>query len=1066
MNFGNRLFASALAFAGTLLCAAPASSLYAQSAPSGFGPPPAVPQITQPVNPAQYTAMANNVRPEANAANDLGRVADSLPLNNMLLLLHRPDVQEKALENFMAQQQDPKSPNYHNWLTSQQVGEFGPAVSDINTTVNWLQAQGFTVNRVGGDGMTIDFSGNAGQVRQAFKTEVHNLKVDGVAHFANMSVPQIPAALAPAVVGIASINDFHPHTNVAPKPQYTITVGSTYALVPADLQTIYNISPLLNGTPTIDGSGQTIVLLEEEDPYNSTGNSNPDVNTFRSTFGLPTLNSVGGPTYTETHPGCTDPGNSNDGTDAEVELDIEWAGAAAPNANLVMASCGDSTTFGVLTAANNLNTANDSARLWSISYGSCEALTGATLNAAFTTTYQTAAARGVSVFVASGDQGAASCDAGDNNGSPTHATHGIGVSSWTDTAYNVSVGGTDFGDRYAGTLSTYWGSTNSATYGSALSYINEIPWDSSCAGGLVASYLGKPAYGSTDWCNTTGSGFLNIAAGSGGPSGCATGTPSTSGVVSGTCAGRTKPSFQSGMLGNPTDGVRDIPDVSLFAASGFWGHYYVFCWSNPGDGGTVCTGAPSGWSGAGGTSFASPILAGIQALVNQQNSPTGTGNPNPTYYSLAATEYGASGSSTCNSSNGNAVGTSCIFYDVTQGDIAVPCTGTHNCYLPSGTYGVLSTSNSSYTPAYGTGTGWDFATGLGTVNACNLVNGWTGTPGSLVCYTAGPAAKLVFAVEPSASYTANAPIAVKVSIEDANGNVVTTDTSTVALTLSGGTAGATLGGTVSTAAVAGVATFSNLAVNKVGTAYVLNATDGSLTGAASTPFNITVGAPATIAFALQPGTNANITAGSTIPLIAQVTDSGGNPISGDSVTLAIGNNPGSSTLSVTTNPVTTDASGNASFSNLSLNKAGTGYTLTASDATPLTATSNSFNIVAGAATQLVFTTQPANVVAPSTLNTIAVTEEDSNGNTVTSDSTTSVNFTVSACGGTALGSATMSGGVATLSPAQVFSTLRAGLTVSANDPTLSLSAISQSFNVDNASPSDLLFTDGFEACAL
>lgn len=224
----------------------------------------------------------------------------------------------------------------------------------------------------------------------------------------------------------------------------------------------------------------------------------------------------------------------------------------------------------------------------------------------------------------------------------------------------------------------------------------------------------------------------------------------------------------------------------------------------------------------------------------------------------------------------------------------------------------------------------------------------------------GPAAKLVFTVEPNSSYSSNAPITVDVSVEDVNGNVVTTDTSTVSLTLSGGTAGATLGGTTSAAAVNGVATFPNLTVDKVGTGYVLNASDGSLTGAASTSFNIT----------------------------------------------------------------------------------------------------------AGAATQLVFTTQPADVVAPSTLNTIAVTEEDASGNTVTSDSTTSVNFTVSACGGTALGSATMSGGVATLSPAQVFSTLRAGLTVSANDPALSLSAISQSFNVDNASPSDLFFIDGFETCAL
>ena len=401
---------------------------------------------------------------------------------------------------------------------------------------------------------------------------------------------------------------------------------------------------------------------------------------------------------------------------------------------------------------------------------------------------------------------------------------------------------------------------------------------------------------------------------------------------------------------------------------------------------------------------------------------------------------------------------------------------------------VVTSSTASITVAIGTNPGSSTLSGSATVNAVNGVatfsnlslnkvgtgytltaasTGLTGATSSTFNITAGTASKLVFGQQPT-NTTAGSSItpAVTVQVQDASGNVVTTDASTVSLNLSGGAAGATLGGTTSVAAVNGVATFSNLTVNKVGTSYVLNASDGSLTGAASSAFNITAGAPATIAFALEPGPNANITAGSTIPLIANVTDSSGNPVSGDSVTLAIGNNPGSSTLSVTTNPVTTDASGNATFNGLSLNKVGTGYTLTVSNATPLTATSNSFNIVAGAATQLVFTTQPASVVAPSTLNTIAVTEEDAGGNTVTSDSTTGVNFTVSACGGTALGSATMSGGVATLSPAQVFSTQHAGLTVSANDPTLSLSATSQSFNVDNASPSDLLFIDGFETCTL
>jgi subtilase family serine protease len=289
----------------------------------------------------------------------------------------------------------------------------------------------------------------------------------------------------------------------------------------------------------------------------------------------------------------------------------------------------------------------------------------------------------------------------------------------------VAVGGTDFADTYLGTASTYWNTSNTTTYGSAKSYIPEIPWNDSCASVLLASANGYTAtYGSSGFCNsTTGKAdYLTTASGSGGPSGCATGKASTSGVVSGTCAGYAKPTWQS-LVGNPSDKVRDIPDVSLFAANGVWGHYYVFCDSDTADGGAKCTGAPSGWSGAGGTSFASPIMASIQALVNEKTG-SKQGLPNPTLYSLAKTEYGSSGSSTCNSSATGGPASSCIFYDNTLGDMDVNCTGSYNCYLDGGKNGVLSTSTTSYAKAYGNTTGWDFSSGIGTVNAANLVNGW------------------------------------------------------------------------------------------------------------------------------------------------------------------------------------------------------------------------------------------------------------------------------------------------------------------------------------------------------
>jgi hypothetical protein len=113
-------------------------------------------------------------------------------------------------------------------------------------------------------------------------------------------------------------------------------------------------------------------------------------------------------------------------------------------------------------------------------------------------------------------------------------------------------------------------------------------------------------------------------------------------------------------------------------------------------------------------------MAAIQALINQRTG-SRQGNPNPSYYSLANTEYGTTGSAWCNSTLGNGVASSCIFYDVTQGDMDMSCTGTQNCYTPSGTNGVLSTSNSAFYPAYPAHVGWNFATGIGTVNVLNLV---------------------------------------------------------------------------------------------------------------------------------------------------------------------------------------------------------------------------------------------------------------------------------------------------------------------------------------------------------
>ena len=696
-----------------------AASLPAQADAVG----PAVAQITKAVEDNNRVTLNGNTRSEAAPQYDRGLVADRMPLEHLQLLLRRPAVQETALEQLIASQQDRNSPNFHKWLRAEEFGgRFGVAQADIAAISAWLTAHGFHVDGVLPNRMVIEFSGTAGDVREAFHTEIHNLSVNGSDHIANMSDPQIPAALAPAVTGIVSLNDFRPHPNYKMRKQYTwgtdscyplngTSGGPCYSVTPADLATIYNFTPAFNNG--ITGENQTVVVIEDTDVYSTT-----DWSTFRSTFGLSGYTTG---SFTQVQPQgslkCKDPGVNGDS--GEAIIDAEYSSAAAPGAAIELASCADTkTNFGGLIALENLLGGSTLPQSVSISYGECEAELGASQNKAFSDTYEQAVSEGVSVFVSSGDEGAASCDADQSN-----ATHGIGVSGLTSSPYDVSVGGTDFGDAYAKETGTYWSSTNSQYYGSAESYIPEIPWNDSCASVLIATYYSGSGttYGSSGYCNagTGHTNFITTASGSGGPSGCATGKAKISGVVSGRCAGWPKPTYQAGFIGIQNDNVRDVPDVSLFAANGVWSHYYLFCDSDGGG----CSGAPDNWDGAGGTSFSSPIMAGVQALVDQKTG-SSQGNPNTTLYALAATEYGQNGDKKCDSTKGNKAKSSCVFYDVTEGDMDVNCTGTYNCYLPSGTYGVLSTSDKKYKPAYGATRGWDFATGIGTVNVTNLVNAW------------------------------------------------------------------------------------------------------------------------------------------------------------------------------------------------------------------------------------------------------------------------------------------------------------------------------------------------------
>jgi len=709
------------------------------------------PLITQAVNLAKITLLRGNTHPLARAQYDRGVAPSNLPMQRMQLVLTRSPEQETALRKLIEDQQTKGSANYHKWITPEEFGkQFGVSDSDLQIVTGWLQSQGFQVAAIAKGRTAIEFSGTAGQVQNAFHTAIHKYVVHGESRWANASDPAIPSALVPAVKGVLTLHNFPRQSNATfqgqpvralprhtpPLPLFTFTSQQTtyYGLGPTDFATIYNVMPLWNAG--IDGTGQTIAIVGESNINLS------DIEAFRSLFGLPAKDPqviVNG----------VDPGLAGDET--EAVLDVSWAGAVAKNAtiDLVVSAMTESALGVDLSALYIVD--NNLAPVVSESYGECEAALGNAGNAFYNALWQQAAAQGMTVLISAGDGGSAGCD---NFNTEFAAFDGLGVSGFASTPYNVAVGGTDF-DQTATTAPNYWSATNNSTTGaSAQSYIPETTWNDSCAGQGI------------DQC-TNDSNLLNIIGGSGGPSSCSTMDNS------GACvSGYSKPSWQTG-IGVPLDNMRDMPDVSLFASNGFNGSFYIICEQDATlFGQSACSLTDETFLGVGGTSASAPSFAGIMALVNQKMASQGgssrQGNANYILYKLAS-QSGAS----CDSSTAAVTGNSCIFYDITKGNNSVPCyLDTPNCGpAPSNGLGVLIDPNNPGNEAWMTTPGYDLATGLGSVNANNLVNAWNSV-------TFNPSTTTLTNLSP-ASVTHGQPVSFSVTVAPQSGSG--TPSGTVAL---------------------------------------------------------------------------------------------------------------------------------------------------------------------------------------------------------------------------------------------------------------------------------------------
>ena len=631
--------------------------------------------ITQPIDEAKLVRLHGNIHPMAQARYDRGAVPDSFPADRVLLLLDRPAERETALGEFMGEVHRRGSASYHRWLTPLEYGQrFGPADSDIQAAEGWLRSHGFNVARVTKSKQVIEFSGTAGQLRRAFHTEIHQYSVEGETHYANAGEISIPAALAPLVRGVSPLNDFRakPQLHVlgsaaysrATKrttPQWTLPNGNTnfYAVAPEDFATQYDLTPLYQAG--VNGSGQTIGIINE---------SNIDislVNAYQQLFGLssnPTQVVIDG----------SDPGVLNNGVDNDVAveayLDVEMSGAVAPKATVNLYIASGSPLQDPLALAAIRAIEDNQASVLSLSFGNCEATLGNAGNQFWSGLWEQAAAQGQTVFVSSGDSGPI-CYVPSGPGFGI----GIGVSGLTSTPWNVSVGGTDFyySDYASGAprAATLWNQTNDSNLGSLKAPLPEQGWSD----GFGLDVVILP--------------YDEFVAGGGGASNCV--VQGINPFGSACSSGYAKPSWQTGP-GVLTDGVRDLPDVSLFASNGANLSATPICAIEGECAPGIDSTSESEIFLVGGTSVSSPAMAGIMALVNQKYGRQGQANF--TLYPLAQQKPTA-------------------FHDVTLGNNEVLCPGPP----------VACTQNGS-TTVYSAGPNYDQASGLGSVDANVLVNNW------------------------------------------------------------------------------------------------------------------------------------------------------------------------------------------------------------------------------------------------------------------------------------------------------------------------------------------------------
>jgi hypothetical protein len=778
-------------------------------------------RITQPVEQASMAAIAGSVHPLAKAAMDEGLVDNAKTLGGMTINFRRTAAQEASLQALLQAQQTAGSPNYHQWLTPAQFGQqFGMSSADLAKVSAWLQQEGFTVNAVAQSSNSISFSGNVAAVERAFQTQIHSYNLNGEKHFANATNISIPAAMAGTVSSVRGLDDFRPKPRMQKsKMHFSDTVGGTgHYIAPGDFAVIYDVNPLYSAGDT--GKGLTIAITGQSDIVPS------DITDFRAAAGL-----AANPPTVVTVPGSTPESVAAAETSSdlvETDIDLEWSGGVASGASIILVNSADVFTSLQYAIQNKIN--GITIPIISQSYGACEPQVPTANLATYESWLAQANSQGQTVMLAAGDTGAADCD--NSNPPEQEATQGLAVDYPGSSVYVTAAGGSEFmGDGTAQNpqtgAGTYWNANNSTgLVTSAKSYIPEMVWND------------------TTFSNANGGG---ISAGGGGASQL-----------------WNKPSWQTGVAGIPADGKRDVPDISLnsspdhdpylvctqIQSAGGGGAFVSSCQatsfylSDPGqtDNNTL--------TAYGGTSFAAPAFAGLLGVIEQKMPATlGLGNINPALYLLAA----------------NATTYASAFHDITTGNNEVPCaSGSPNC-----------PTSGNLVIGYAAGTGYDQASGLGSVDANNLATAFAAATGD---FSVATTTKL--AVAP-ASPAVSVPVTLTATVAAASGTTV--PSGTVQFLIDGVAQPGTLASGVATVSTAG---FSTGGPHTVQAVYSPAATGFFVSQSAVTTVNVTASGVAKTATTLTASPTTVALSGS-LQLSAAVSSATAGTVAGN-VTFTIG----------------------------------------------------------------------------------------------------------------------------------------------------------------------------------